>query len=177
MHDRVERLKRRVKSQNIRLGLCASQGEVDSFERVRGIELPSEFRAFLLEVGNGGDGPPEHGLVGLGVAPADMNAEERVFWRTLPQIAEPFPFTRAWVWEAGNESEEGGRSDVEHGSLCLGTEGCGMYWHLIVTGPDRGRVWLLSGEGIQPTTPKRDFMRWYEDWLDGVDDWWTDPSP
>jgi hypothetical protein len=47
-----------------------------------------------------------------------------------------------------------------------------MDWILIVTGPERGNIWFKCGEGIQPTSPKRDFLRWFEDWLDGVRDWW-----
>jgi hypothetical protein len=48
-----------------------------------------------------------------------------------------------------------------------------MYWHLIVAGPERGNVWTLSSEGIQPTAPKRDFLTWYEDWLDGKGSWYA----
>ncbi|CAM5271445.1 hypothetical protein STANM309S_06406 [Streptomyces tanashiensis] len=33
---------------------------------------------------------------------------------------------------------------------CMGTDGCGMYWHLIVTGPQRGHVWQIAGEGAMP---------------------------
>jgi hypothetical protein len=47
-----------------------------------------------------------------------------------------------------------------------------MDWVLIVTGPERGNIWFKCGEGITPTIPKRDFLRWFEDWLDGVRDWW-----
>ncbi len=28
----------------------------------------------------------------------------------------------------------------------LGTDGCGMYWHLVVTGPHRGHIWNISGK-------------------------------
>ena len=48
-----------------------------------------------------------------------------------------------------------------------------MYWFVIVTGPERGNVWMICGEGIQPTAPKRDFLQWYEEWLDGVREWWA----
>jgi hypothetical protein len=42
---------------------------------------------------------------------------------------------------------------------------------LIVTGPDRGHVWQLADVGVTPTRPKREFLRWFEDWLDGKTDW------
>lgn len=57
----------------------------------------------------------------------------------------------------------------ENGSLLLGNDGCGMYWHLIVNGQERGIPWMLCGEGIQPVSPRRGFLQWYEDWLDGKD--------
>jgi hypothetical protein len=34
-------------------------------------------------------------------------------------------------------------------------------------------IWLITGEGITPTDPKRDFLRWYVDWLEGVKHWWA----
>ena len=105
-----------------------------------------------------------------------MPPGEAALWRDLPRVTAPFPFTRTWVWEDGDTSTEGNQEQVEYGSICLGNDGCGMYWHLVVTGPERGNVWLLAGEGIQPTTPKRDFLRWYEDWLDGTTDWWGGPE-
>jgi hypothetical protein len=84
-------------------------------------------------------------------------------------VREEFPFTAQWIWENDELTDEGSRDQVGHGSICLGTDGCAIYWHLIVTGPERGNVWMICGEGIQPTCPKRDFLTWFEDWLDGKD--------
>jgi hypothetical protein len=39
--------------------------------------------------------------------------------------------------------------------------------------PDMSHIWLITGEGITPTDPKRDFLRWYVDWLEGVKHWWA----
>jgi hypothetical protein len=49
-----------------------------------------------------------------------------------------------------------------------------MDWHLIITGPERGNIWLITGEGMQHTNPRRDFLKWYSDWLDGTawEGWW-----
>jgi hypothetical protein len=51
-----------------------------------------------------------------------------------------------------------------------------MDWHLIVTGAERGNVWMLCGEGVVPQDPNRDFLTWYEDWLDGVKNWLVPPE-
>jgi hypothetical protein len=96
-------------------------------------------------------------------------------WSTLPHVTKPFPFTRYWYWDRGDTTDEGTAEQVNHGSICLGSDGCGMYWHLIVTGPDRGIPWMLCGEAIQPVCPKRTFLQWYEDWLDGRDSFYGLP--
>lgn len=86
------------------------------------------------------------------------------------------------MWEGGNRPhEELGpllAPVFDHGSLVLGTEGCGMYWHLIVTGPHRGHVWDISGEGASPfgaefghTTGRSGFAGWVEHWA-GDNDWY-----
>ncbi len=62
---------------------------------------------------------------------------------------------------------------VGDGTLVLGHDGCGMYWHLVITGPERGQVWQITDVGAQPCAPRRDFFSWYEYWLDGHDDWWS----
>jgi hypothetical protein len=41
--------------------------------------------------------------------------------------------------------------------------------------PFRLNVWMISGEGVQPACPKRDFLTWYEDWLDGKDSFYAFP--
>ncbi|WP_144127040.1 hypothetical protein [Catellatospora sichuanensis] len=61
-----------------------------------------------------------------------------------------------------------------HGSVVLGTGGCGMYWHLIVSGPHRGHVWFICGEGAMPfaaqfghTTGESGFAGWVKHWSAG----------
>ncbi len=98
-------------------------------------------------------GPPYYGLLPLAQTPQDWGPG-----RPERLLAEPFPLTAAWLWEA--EGDEAALSEQEfedriapvydHGSLLLGTDGCGMYWHLIVTGPQRGHVWLIDENGAIP---------------------------
>ena len=65
-------------------------------------------------------------------------------------------------------------SRLRCGNLCLGHQGCGLFFVLVVTGPERGQVWSLGDGGIQPLAPRCNFLEWYEYWLDGGDDWFRD---
>ncbi|GHF92993.1 SMI1/KNR4 family protein [Streptomyces hydrogenans] len=126
---------------------------VRSFEAEHGVVLPEPYRTFVAEVGDGlRAGPPYYGLLPLAQTPPDWGAG-----RPERRLAEPFPLTEAWVWEDDEdpalpeEEFEAWTSAVfDHGSLLLGTDGCGMYWHLVVTGPQRGHVWQIAGEGALP---------------------------
>ena len=159
--DVVERIKVRAERRGVRFSRCLPEKVVADFESANGIGLPPDYRQFLLNVGNGGDGPPTFGLCSLGAIPPDFDFG-------LPDLAKPFPFTRAWVWESGTISTEGAWSDANCGVLILGTDGCGLYWALVVRGPDFGSIWMLSDVGITPTIPKMTFTEWYEAWLDGT---------
>jgi hypothetical protein len=43
---------------------CLKEAEISAFEKRYHIELPQDYRLFLMEVGNGGKGPPYYGLGG-----------------------------------------------------------------------------------------------------------------
>ncbi|MFD6659250.1 SMI1/KNR4 family protein [Streptomyces parvus] len=161
---------------------------VRSFEAEHGIVLPEPYRTCVAEICDGlRAGPPYYGLLPLAQTPPDWGAG-----RPRRLLAEPFPLTDAWLWEAEeNESapqdqeqelDERMASVFDHGSLLLGTDGCGMYWHLIVTGPQRGHVWLIDengaipfgtrpGTSLMPGTPG--FAGWVTQWAEGHS-WFAD---
>jgi hypothetical protein len=172
--DRIRRTAQKVRDRGVRLGPPLSEEELRRFEDRHGISLPADYRSFLLHIGNGGEGPPEYGIAALGGSADDMRGEEVRLWSELPTVRERFPFTKPWVWEDGELSDEGTKDQISNGCIYVGNDGCGMYWYVIVTGPERANMWMICGEGMEPTEPKRDFLRWYEDWLDGVTDWWND---
>jgi hypothetical protein len=172
MNERLQRIAEKVAATGKSLNPVLTEAEVAAFEHRHSVTLPEGFRRFLMKVGNGGDGPPAYGLVPLGRGPKSSSRPEVEYWEQLPDVAKPFPFTEPWAWERGDESHEGSREQVTHGSIFLGTDGCGMDWHLIVTGPESGNIWWITGEGMQHTIPKRGFLRWYTDWLEGVENWW-----
>jgi SMI1/KNR4 family protein SUKH-1 len=132
-------------------GACALGWDaVRAFESQHRVVLPEPYRTFVAEISDGSRlGPPEYGLVGLAQLPNDWGKD-----RPVRDLSKPFPLTQAWFW--GNDprpQEEIGPilgKVFDHGSVVLGTDGCGMYWHLIVTGEHRGHVWLITGECAAP---------------------------
>ena len=172
-NERLDRIARKVRERGTRLGPAVPDDAIAAFEARCGCALPDDYRAFLRHVGNGGVGPPAYGLLPLGETPEHMAAEAARPWAELRRVRRPFPFTRPWVWEDGDPSDEGTREQVADGTLHLGTDGCAQYWLLVASGPERGNVWMLADVGITPTAPKRDFLQWFEDWLDGVREWWA----
>ncbi|MFI2201148.1 SMI1/KNR4 family protein [Streptomyces sp. NPDC020192] len=137
-----------------------------AFEARHGVTLPEPYRSFVAEVTDGSaQGPPHYGLSGLARAAASQDPDK------------PFPLTKAWVWEEDDGPYEDPDTVIEqvahHGSLVLGTDGCGMDWHLIVTGPHRGHIWQITGEGAVPfgaefgcTSARPGFAGWVRHWAD-----------
>lgn len=176
MPEIIARIRQKLVARGLVLNPVAPEAQVRAFEARHAITLPSDYRLFITALGNGGPGPAYYGLLPLGAVGTDLRPDERRYWSELPDVAKPFPCTHYWVWEDGEISTEGTDEQVSFGSIMLGTDGCGSYWHLIVTGPDRGIPWQLCGEGIQPVCPKRTFTEWYEDWLDGKDSFYGFPE-
>jgi len=152
---------------------------VFDFERRWGIVLPEPYRSCVAVITDGhAEGPPGRGLLPIGAMPNDWGAgrPERV-------LARPFPLTEPWIWEDDERPE----AEIEvlvdpvfdHGSIVLGTDGCGMYWHLIVSGEHRGHVWNITDVGASPfgaefghTSAESGFAGWVEHWQQGLD--WYD---
>lgn len=162
LSERLRAIARRTKQKGVRLGPRRSETELATFERAHGVELPREYRRFLLEVGDGGDGPPQYGLMPLGQVP---NYHHREADEVLARLHEPFAETEAWIWENDAEPDPARADGVERGALVLGTDGCGLYFLLIVSGAERGKIWLYADVGVTPLDPPADFVQWYGDWL------------
>ena len=155
---------------------------VSAFETEHGITLPEPYRSFVADISDGSlTGPPEYGLTELGALPADWGSG-----RPERHLGKPFPLTAQWIWEDRDlpePAEEQLDPIYDHGSLILGTDGCGMYWHLIVTGEHRGHIWLINDVGATPfgsefgyTTGQSGFAGWIRHWAAG-NAWWDAATP
>ena len=158
-------LQRELASANVAFTPSLPAADLAAFEQAHRVSLPPEFRLFLTHIGNGAPGPPACGLRTLGTTETWWTDEQRAAWEHFQAIWRPFPFTQPWRWEDEAAPDQAQLAAVYDGSLYLGTDGCGLDWALIVTGPQRGYVWQLSGEGIVPCQPARTFLQWVSAWL------------
>ncbi|MDG4860027.1 SMI1/KNR4 family protein [Streptomyces sp. T-3] len=149
---------------------------VHAFEAEHGIVLPEPYRTVVAEICDGTKaetGPPAYGLVPVAEVPDD--------WRDGDDgerdLARPFPLAEDVEWDEGDWDDDALEAVSDHGSVILGTDGCGMYWHLIVTGPSRGHIWHIDEYGATPfgaefghSTGKSGFTGWVKHWLAKKDD-------
>lgn len=150
----------------------ATEEEVKAFQDSVGVQLPSAYRAFILEIGNGGAGP-YYGMHPLGT---------RDFLDDLEDIAKPSPLipgmTEAewdeFTWwsednELANEVYNEKYNSLFHGLLPVGNQGCACHHLLVVTGPFKGRIVNFSQDISLPQFAYDDhFLDWYERWLDKI---------
>jgi len=167
----------------------ARDDHLAAFEAAHGIALPSAYRRFLRELGNGGAGP-HYGLFPLGLWDGGGQGLEPWGEYGAGVLREPFPHSTPWnlpddrfmppdlddvdaeeAWQTALDAEYFDRSLVA-GAFPIAHHGCAHRNLLVVTGPHRGEVWLdarASHEGIAPEVDaqgrRRTFETWYLDWL------------
>jgi hypothetical protein len=163
--------------------------ELLAWEREHGVQVPTEYRTFLLEFGNGGAGPG-FGLWPLGKWAPMRDALEAIA-PSLGDLRAAFPHRDAWnlsderinppdfdtldeedAWGDARDAEYFAASLV-NGAFWICHHGCAIYSMLVVTGAERGNVWRDGrGEytGISPYTTddgkRLSFGDWYLDWLE-----------
>jgi len=171
-----------------------SEAEVRTFETQHEITLPTDYRKFLLRIGNGGAGP-YYGVFPLGQMD-DMNGmrpwlENDGF---VGVLSEAFALTSAWNDLTGMPSEdvmddeEGEyekqfdqfqnrywRASLMNGALPICHEGCALRIWIVVTGEQAGQLWrdrraeFMGVERVLAAdgTPAT-FSRWYNEWLESA---------
>jgi hypothetical protein len=174
----IERIHAQVQSRGLKLNPSLAPETVLAFENRHRISLPEEYREFILHIGDGGAGPPFYGLLPLGHT-TKVDVPHWFASGYADYLAQPFPLTKYWMWEDEpiTPAVEAAIETLRYGNLCLGHDGCGMFWLLIVSGPERGQIWNLTDVGITPPAPRCTFFQWYEYWLDGGKDWYRDFAP
>ncbi|HEY9871172.1 MAG TPA: hypothetical protein V6D08_18555 [Candidatus Obscuribacterales bacterium] len=174
-------------SHGFRLNPPLTGREVQQFEYAHDVVLPVDYRAFLIQVANGGAGP-YHGLFKLGEMD-DSHGHAR--WREneglIGTLSKPFPHSEPWNDLNGLPDEDGDETawkafdaryrsaENVNGAIPICHRGCALRQWLVVTGPEAGHVWCddrADYKGLYPLLQhdqKRvTFLSWYRTWLDDV---------
>ena len=201
--SRIARALRRLKNakldvfgsegHGLRLNPTLSEGDVVAFERKHGVVLPQDYRQFLTEVGNGGDGPFNE-VFALGQMDDNFGYK---FWQEgdgfVGDLSEPFPFEEEWNdlpampdsdLAESNEAEYDRQMEafervywngaVINGAIPICHQGCALRVLLVVTGSQAGFLWDDRRSEYCGLRPLRladgsaaTFGSWYGEWLDG----------
>lgn len=168
------------------------QRDVEAIEHRYDIEIPADYRDFVMFDGNGGAGPG-YGLWPLGLWTPDRTLEPWDAGNWNDQPSEPFPHTSPWnvprslsdnvpaddaPWEQHDAhrrlvDDTNWAPGLSNGAVPIAHVGCAIYLLLIVTGCERGYIWIddrASDNGIYPATTEQhpDRIRFDDlmnDWL------------
>ncbi|MEV4333395.1 SMI1/KNR4 family protein [Streptomyces sp. NPDC049597] len=173
--------------------------ELAALEERLGVRLPEDYRAFLLHVGAGGAGPAygvfpvqrgedgEWEWDGDGGDMASLDRMTELFPVDRPReealaahesecpdeddFDDPDAYDAAY--EAWDERDPLWSDDLTVGAICLCHLGCALRRWLVVSGPDRGRMWddrRADGIDLQPMSnadgSPMTFADWYLTWLE-----------
>jgi hypothetical protein len=153
--------------------------DVASFEVRHAVELPPDYREFLLTIANGGVGP------GCGLE--KLGEFSGTSWDESPglvgELQMPFPYTEKWnakpiddtlpIDEQYKQQDWYWSAQHVHGAIPICDLGCGLRQLLIITGPERGSVWFddrADWQGLYPDSKcdnrRVSFFEWYRNWAD-----------
>ena len=142
---------------------CLSNKDIQVFESRYNIKLPSEYRNFLLEIGNGGAGPG-YGLSGLSGIESEDVIPEKLYPENYEILSKPFLLTEAWndldlIVKNNTDFVTNNNKYFDdkfiQGTLPITNYGCGIYAILVVTGEQSGKIWIddrTNDNGIYPAS-------------------------
>ena len=169
LHSQIEDIGRKIgNNADMHPSPTLSAEQLQAFERKHGITLPEDYRLFLQRVGNGVLGDNIYALFPLGQLPD-------VDW-PLGKLSRPFPLSEAVNYEEeGYPEDEGEEPSTKDGLLYVCHVGAGIFWVLIVTGSERGNMWIENEFGYFPSMPRVRFLDWCHQWInrgwnDGLED-------
>ncbi|WP_052483628.1 SMI1/KNR4 family protein [Flavobacterium sp. MEB061] len=164
-----------------KLNNCLGEAEIEEFEKFHNIKLPTDYRNFIKHIGNGGVGPAL-GLYKLKDWNLELEIENDNFLKTK------FPYTEKWNSDFNGNTEDEKFMDSEEfecweqdyynekhvfGSIRVCHYGCAIYFFLVVSGVEKGNVWVddrANDQGIYPLSTENNnrynFTEWYNEWLD-----------
>lgn len=173
-----------AKSHQYKLNPPANIVEVATFEEKHSITLPDCYKAFVTQVGNGGDTYRGSGAGPFyGIYPLGEYIGELVYTETSNHLQNDcliYPYMTKEYWselvknieENENISDEDYDAELEKifgGILPIGSQGCTYLHGIILNGIHKGKVVNLDSDCQKPHfTFEDNFLDWYERWLDEV---------
>ncbi|MEZ4809665.1 MAG: SMI1/KNR4 family protein [Allomuricauda sp.] len=161
-----------------------SQSSVEVFEKEYRVHLPECYRAFVLNVGNGGisyqdsGAGPFYGIYALGDHLNELVYGDPKAFLVKNFLLSPEMSETTWenltktLWDEyiSNEDYYTELGKIYGGIMPLGAQGCTYLHGLVLNGPFRGRVLNLdmAAEQKPQFTYESNFLDWYERWLDEI---------
>ncbi len=138
---------------------------LQAFEESHGIELPGDFKAYLLRFGDEAILPRVFQKKMLPMAEWTENGIYKCF---RGELKKPFAYTgkKPLALEWDEEKDDYVHLTPLEGTLCLGSGGCDILWILVVQGPEKGKVWCFvpgAEKALMPTG--LGFLEWCEEEL------------
>lgn len=149
-----------------------SEIKIVKLEQKIGIELPIEYKLFLLKIGTGAG--PDYGLFTLKKTLKELD----IWGKDLSEqnTNKPFDLLNTDAKELIKKKIENRkefyykRLKTANGILPIATEGCTYYSYLVLTGQQKGKVWGIDVNNYDTMpaglTKEFSFLEWYENWLD-----------
>jgi len=157
--------------------------EIISFEEKYSIQIPDCYKAFVLQVGNGGKAyansgaGPFYGIYPFGYGVDEIIFEDAEKYIKNECILKPDLSEKEWM-EITAKIEDDDIPDDEYdrelgriygGILPLGSQGCSYLHGIILNGEFKGRMVNLNQDHQKPKFAfEKNFLDWYERWLDEV---------
>lgn len=158
---------------NFKLNPTLSIEQIKEWEAKYRSKLPLEYRAFIMEIGNGGAGPYfgmlslEEALDGWGDMIEDIPSKTCL-------LLKEYQDDKSWAAEIVGEDWETKYESYlwspEFGTLAICAYGCGCLFHIVLNGSLTGRIFFMESSIDSPPKllPMANFLDWYESWLNLV---------
>ncbi|KIC00759.1 glucan biosynthesis protein [Flavobacterium sp. JRM] len=165
------------------LGEVVNAEDILKFETEYSVELPNCYKAFLMNIGNGGESFSSSAAGPFyGIYPLGKNVNDLIYENTKEYLKKDcilYPKMSDEYWDDLIEKiEEDTISDDDYekelgkiygGILPIGEQGCSCYHAIVLNGEFKGRVVNINSERYNPQfTFELNFLDWYERWLDEV---------
>ncbi|MEC8830956.1 MAG: SMI1/KNR4 family protein [Bacteroidota bacterium] len=160
---------------------------VEAFEKAFQIQLPECYKAFVLNVVNGGPSfrhsgtGPSYGIYPLGQSIDDLIYADVEKYLKYPCVLYPGITEDQWTELIDFMENDEDISDEEFdelngklygGLMPLGSQGCSLIHALVLNGPHKGKVVNMDrgGDALPSFSKEKNLLDWYEKWLDTIID-------